>query len=87
LYAQRAQNEFRQTDSTFSEFQNMSDNSDDDSLLGWGDAYAVGEKIVEMCDRVKKLDKVAPGVQAKWVIGIEDDEFEVVVQKKKQNRG
>lgn len=65
----------------------MSDNSEADDLLGWGDAYAVGEKIVEMCDRVNKLDKVAPGVQAKWVIGIEDDEFEIIVRKKVRNRG
>lgn len=57
---------------------------DPDKLTGWGDAYAVGEKVVEMCERVGNLHKIAPGVEAKWAIGVEDVEYEVIVRVKRK---
>lgn len=61
----------------------MADKKDaDDDMLGWSDAHQIGEKIVEMCDRVRKIDPVVPGAQAKWGIEIDDIQFEIIVRKK-----
>lgn len=61
----------------------MSDNADD-ALVGWGEAHQVGEMIVNMCDRVKKMHSIAPGTEAKWVLGVEDTDFEIIVRVKKE---
>lgn len=39
----------------------------------------IGEKIVEMADRVKVMHAAIPGAQAKWVIEVDDISFNVVV--------
>jgi hypothetical protein len=53
--------------------------SDDDAMLSFSDAYAIGEKIVEMADRVRVGSKIVPGAQAKWGFEMDGDRFEVIV--------
>lgn len=52
---------------------------DDEALLSFDDAYAIGVKVAEMADRVKIGDKVLPGAQAKWGFEMDGQRFEVVV--------
>lgn len=40
---------------------------------------AIGEKIIEMADRVKVFHSVMPGSQATWVFEMDDVLFRVVV--------
>jgi hypothetical protein len=43
------------------------------------DMEYIGEKIVEMADRVKVMHAALPGSQAKWVIEIDNMRFNVVI--------
>lgn len=43
------------------------------------DMEYIGEKIVEMADRVKVMHAAIPGAQAKWVIEMDDVRYRVVV--------
>lgn len=43
------------------------------------DMEFIGEKIVEMADRVKVMHAAIPGAQAKWVIEMDDVRYRVVV--------
>lgn len=43
------------------------------------DLIAVGEKVIEMAERVKTAHKVMPGAQATWAFEVEDDRFNVTV--------
>lgn len=51
----------------------MSDMASYDGLI------AIGEKIVEMADRVKVGHAALPGTQATWVVEIDDTVYKVVV--------
>ena len=42
-------------------------------------AYAVGEKVLEMCDRVKPMNAIVPGTRATWEFEVEDVRYRVVV--------
>lgn len=43
------------------------------------DVEEIGEKIVEMTDRVKVAHSVLPGSQATWVLEVDDIRFKIVV--------
>lgn len=43
------------------------------------DIEEIGEKIVEMTDRVKTVHAVSPGAQATWVLEVDDIRFKVAV--------
>mgnify|MGYP001209320058 CR=1 FL=1 len=43
------------------------------------DLEEIGQKIVEMTDRVKVVHAAMPGSQAKWVLEVDDVRFNVVV--------
>lgn len=53
--------------------------NDDEALLSFDDAYAIGAKVAEMADRVKVGHKILPGTQAKWGFTMDGTRFEVVV--------
>lgn len=55
---------------------------DDEGILGFDAAYQIGERIVEMADRVRKLDPMVPGAQARCEIEIDDVPFEIILRKK-----
>ena len=57
----------------------MSD-TDIEPLLSLSDAYGIGEKIVEMAERVERLHKVVPGAVASWGFVMDDTEFEVKIR-------
>lgn len=48
-----------------------------DSDLSVDDAFNIASKIIEMADRVRKLDAAVPGARAKWFFEVDDDRFEV----------
>ncbi|ORE93224.1 hypothetical protein [Aurantimonas sp. 22II-16-19i] len=50
-----------------------------DSDLSVDDAFNIAGKIVEMAERVRKLDVAVPGARAKWFFEVDDDRFEVNV--------
>jgi phosphoribosyl-ATP pyrophosphohydrolase len=43
------------------------------------DMEYIGEKIVEMADRVKVMHAAIPGAQAKWIIEMDDVRYQVLV--------
>lgn len=52
---------------------------DDDDLFDDIDAaIRVGQKVIEMCGRLKSIATIAPGAQAKWAMEIDDVRFEIV---------
>ncbi|AIT81610.1 hypothetical protein [Novosphingobium pentaromativorans] len=53
--------------------------TEDDGILSFDDACAIGMKVAEMADRVKVGHKVLPGTQAKWGFTMDGVRFEVVV--------
>lgn len=40
--------------------------SDDDGVDDFAAAYAVGEKVIEMADRLRTAEKFVPGARATW---------------------
>lgn len=48
-------------------------------MSDYHDEHDIGEKIVEMCDRVKVMHAAIPGAQAKWVIEVDDIRYKVVI--------
>lgn len=62
----------------------LDDSLPDDPLLSFADAYAIGEKIVEMADRVRSIDPAVPGAVAKWGFELDGDRFEVALTKARQ---
>lgn len=43
------------------------------------DAIAIGTKVAEMAERVRKFDQMIPGAQAKWFFEADDVRFKVTV--------
>lgn len=43
-------------------------------------SYAVGGKVMEMCDRVRVAHRLVPGAVARWVVGIDGEDYEVAVR-------
>lgn len=43
-------------------------------------AYAIAGKIVEMAERVQRLDPAVPGAVAKWAFEMDDARFSVSVE-------
>ncbi len=43
------------------------------------DAIAIGTKVAEMAERVRKFDQMIPGAQAKWFFEADDVRFRVLV--------
>lgn len=54
------------------------------SIVGIGDLATLGQKLVEMCDRVARIDPVVPGAVAKWGFDIDGKSFEVAVKVAKK---
>lgn len=52
---------------------------DGEPLVSLCDVYDIGEKIVEMADRVRSLHRVVPGSVAKWGFELDGTRFEVAV--------
>ncbi len=52
----------------------------EDTILDHGDAADVGYKVVEMADKVRKMEPMAPGVEASWVFTVDGLDFEVRVK-------
>lgn len=59
----------------------MSDIPEDDDLpmLSMDDAYAIGEKVMEMADRVKAVNPAVPGVRANWCFTVDGTRFQMIV--------
>lgn len=55
----------------------------DDDLLSSSDAMQIGEKIVEMADRVKATSPAVPRCSAKWTVTIDGEAYEVEVRQAK----
>ena len=49
------------------------------SLAEFDAACAIGEKLIEMADRLKPVDGVVPGSQAKWAFEMDDVRYGVVM--------
>ncbi|KKX29199.1 hypothetical protein [Rhizobium sp. LC145] len=47
--------------------------------VGFDDIQAIGEKIVEMADRVKVVHAAMPGAQAAWAFEMDGTRYRVVV--------
>lgn len=54
--------------------------SDDEAMVGFDDLMTIGEKIVEMAERVEKVDPAVPGARMTWVFEMEDTKFKVTVE-------
>lgn len=52
----------------------------EEEIFGDDDLIAVGEKIVECAQRVRKMDPLSPGVSAKWTFDIGYMRFECLVK-------
>lgn len=48
-------------------------------MSDYHDLEEIGEKIVEMTDRVKTVHAAIPGARATWVLEVDDIRFKVVV--------
>lgn len=59
----------------------MSNTPEDEDLpmLSMDDAYAIGEKVMEMADRVKAVNPAVPGVRATWFLTVDGTRFEMVM--------
>lgn len=55
----------------------------DDGITSFEDAASIGFKIVEMAERVAKMEPIMPGSQAAWAFEIDDVRYEVFVRKGK----
>lgn len=53
--------------------------TDPEGIVDFDDAARIGFKVVEMADRVRVVDKVTPGAQAKWGFEIDDIAYDVVI--------
>lgn len=51
----------------------------DEEILGFEDAFAIAEKVIEMAERVRRMNKAVPGTVAKWVFELDDERFDVAV--------
>lgn len=49
-------------------------------LTDWEAAGEIGQKVIDMAERVKKLDPVVPGTRAKWGFEMDGTRYEVVVR-------
>jgi len=45
-----------------------------------GAAIDVGEKVMEMADRLRLADRIVPGAHARWVFEMDDTRYEVTVR-------
>lgn len=48
-------------------------------------AFFVGEKIIEMCERVEVADRVAPGSQATYAVEIDGITYRIVASVAKRS--
>lgn len=53
--------------------------ADDSPFIDPADAMAMALKLTEMAERVKSMDRICPGTQAKWAFKMDDTLFEVFV--------
>lgn len=51
----------------------------DDAIVVLEDLETIGEKIVDMADRVKAANAVRPGAQARWVFEMDGTLYRVLV--------
>ncbi|AJP73161.1 hypothetical protein [Sphingomonas hengshuiensis] len=52
--------------------------SDDSEMMFEDDAaYAVGEKVMEMAERLAPIAKITPGARAAWAFEMDGQRFEV----------
>lgn len=57
----------------------------EDGLIHPDDGQMISEKIVEMCDRVKRMDKFVPGTVATLALELDDEVFEISVVLRKKD--
>lgn len=57
----------------------MSEMSHEQELDDFQAAVDIGQKVIEMADRLEPVDRVTPGAQATWKFSIEDIEYSVVL--------
>jgi hypothetical protein len=54
---------------------------DPTEMSGYEAALGVGEKVIEMADRVADLNAAVPGAEAKWTFEMDGSRFQVTVKK------
>lgn len=52
-------------------------------LTEYAAALVIGEKIIEMADRLARVHAIAPGAQGRWAFDMDDKRFIVVVTQEK----
>lgn len=55
-----------------------------EGLTDFGSAYVIGEKVIEMADRLKPADKIVPGTVATYAFELDGTEFEIKMTVKRQ---
>lgn len=54
--------------------------NDDEKLLSLDDAYAIGNQVVEMADRVRKMQVISPGATAAWGLDLDGHRYVVSIE-------
>lgn len=57
----------------------MAENDNDESSVSFEDAASLGFRIVEMAERLRRMNNILPGSQAKWAFEMDDVRFEVLL--------
>jgi hypothetical protein len=65
----------------------LSDDESDECFLAPDDVMRVGYKVIEMAERVRRMDKAVPGAIAAWGFEMDEDHFEVRVLFKEPRDG
>lgn len=50
-------------------------------LFEWQAAERIGEKVLEMADRLSEMAAIIPGAEMKWRLEIDDAEYECVMRR------
>lgn len=55
---------------------------DDQELDDFDAAYALGQKVLEMADRLKVIEHITPGAAASYGFSIDDTRFQLTMKVK-----
>ena len=55
----------------------------EEDLTEYAAAIVIGEKIIEMADRLARVHAAVPGAQGRWVFDMDGKRFIVVVTQEK----
>lgn len=50
-----------------------------EDLDDYAAAYAIGEKVLEMADRLSPVDRVVPGSRANWALEVDGVRYSLVM--------